>query len=300
MKQDYKKLIDDILNNSHPNTAKIHETLHTQVYLIDEEPKLIVKFDRQDIKQIQSDKQLLDALDRGDDLTSLIYYITPITLDGEPYVCTVSKHLPGKALADYPTKDQTILIMKAVHEFVRRMHVVSDKFRDMDIPSLREVLLHQANHAPECFSKTKLDNLLKNPEFNKILDTPEQYLFHGDLWRENILITENHVSIIDLTPIFYGPKQMQVAILFSAYFKLKSILLGKEEAFQLDSLIKEWASPINRKELLQLMYIFPVSLGLGKEQSFVENPVSEEEYHSIIDPLNKIIHYLDEEFEGMF
>ena len=123
-------------------------------------------------------------------------------------------------------------------------------------------------------------------------------MFHGDLWRENILITDNHVSIIDLTPIFYGPKQMQVAILFSAYFKLNSILLGKEEKFQLDGLIKEWPSPLNRKELLHLMYIFPVSLGLGKEQSFVENPASEEEYHSIMDPLHKIVQYLDEELEN--
>ncbi len=299
MEINYKPLIVDILTGTCSKATEIHKTPLTRVFLIDQNPKLIVKFEKQDIKQVKFDQQLLDALKREDNLTSEIFYVSSEKIEGESYVCTVSKHLPGKALQDYPSRHQIAIIIKAVHEFTRRMHAVSDKFRNMDIPNLREVLLHQVNHAPECFSKTKLTELLKNPDFNKILDTPEQFLFHGDLWRENILLADEHVSIIDLTPIFYGPKQIQVAILFSAYFKLNSILLGKEEIFQLDSLIREWPSALNRKELVYLMYIFPVGIALGKEQAFIENPVSEEEYHSIMDPLQKIVQYLDEELEGM-
>ena len=39
------------------------------------------------------------------------------------------------ALQDYPSQPQITIIMKRVHEFTRRLHAVSDKFRDMDIPS---------------------------------------------------------------------------------------------------------------------------------------------------------------------
>ncbi len=299
MKYNYKTLIDEILNNSCTKATQLHESIYTRVYLVDQEPKLIVKFDKQDIKQIKFDQQLLDALNHGDDLTSLIYYISSVILREESFICTVSKHLPGQALTDYPSPQNVSNIMKAVHEFTRRIHVASDKFRDRDIPNIKEVLTYYLNHTPKCFLKTKLIELLEIPEFNQILNSGEQYLFHGDLWRDNILIADNNVSIIDLTPIFYGPKQMQVAILFSAYFKLNSILLDKPEVFQLDTLMNEWHTPLDRKELLYLMYIFPIAIGLGKEQAFLENPVSKDEYHSIMDPLHRIIHYIDEELKNL-
>ena len=257
-----------------------------------------MKFIKQGFKtKSKIDQKLLDALNHGDELTSLIYHISSVRIEGEVYAGTVSKYLPGQALTDYPSPQQLTNIMKAVHEFTRRIQLVSDQFRDNSFPNIKDVLKYFLNHTPKCFLNVKLNDLFDTPEFNQILNATKQYLFHADLWRKNILISDERVSIIDLDLIFFGPRQTQVAILFSAYFKLNSILMDNENAFQLDELIDEWPAPLDRKELLYLMYIWPILIGLGKEQILLDNPVSEDEYRSIMEPLHKIVRYVDDELE---
>ena len=93
----------------------------------------------------------------------------------------------------------------------------------------------------------------------------ELYWYHGDLWRDNILVEDMKISIIDLASIIFGPKSTQFAILSSAYFKLNSILLEEEEKYDLDEMIHEWGEPLEKRIILHLMIIFPIVIDIGKE-----------------------------------
>ena len=48
MKSDYQALIHSILSGTCPNATQLYKTKYSQVYLINQDPKLIVKFDKGD------------------------------------------------------------------------------------------------------------------------------------------------------------------------------------------------------------------------------------------------------------
>lgn len=291
----YQDLVNRVQNDElHDDIIQLTDAMHAKVYFYTGGPKLILKFllgDQQE--KVHFASKLFNDISREDNLTTVIYEYGLTNIKDVTFTYIVQSYLEGTQILDYPDDETKKLIVDAVYEFTNRLKEASSEYKDLGIPNAYQIFEYFLENTAESKMKEKLKEVMENNSFTSVLSLGDQYLFHGDLWRQNILIENNTISIIDLDPLFYGPKNMQLAVLMSAYFLLTKILNDDNDHIDFNYIISLWPEEVNKEEILLLMMYFPIFIGLGKEQSFIDNPVDEETYNTIMDPLFKIIEWVE-------
>ncbi len=295
----YQDVITRIQNDDfHDDIIQLTDAMHAKVYLYNKSPKLIFKFLLGDqLQKIEFVNDLYNSISREDNLTTTIYEYGMTDIKDVTFTYTVQSYLEGHQVADYPEDSLIKLIVEGVYEFTKRMHEASSEYTDLGIPNAYEIFEYFLDNTPESNMKEVLKTVMSDDKFSSILSSDEQYLFHGDLWRQNILINENSISIIDIDPLFFGPKNMQLAILISAYFLLTKILNEGNDHIDFNYLISLWPEEVDKDEILYLMLYFPIFIGLGKEQIFIDSPVDETTYNNVMGPLFLVIEWIDKKLQ---
>lgn len=290
----YQDIISRIKENDlQDDITQLTDAMHSKVYFYNKDPKLIFKFilgDQQ--KKVEFAYNFFNNISREDNMTTTIYEYGLTDIKDVTFTYTIQNYLEGTHINEYPNDVLTNQIVENVYEFTKRIKSVSSEYSDLGIPNAYQIFEYFLENTTDSIMKEKLKTVMNNDKFTSILTSGEQYLFHGDLWRQNILIDNDKVSIIDIDPLFFGPKNMQFAVLLSAYFLLTKILLDGNDHIDFNYIISLWPEEVNKEEILYLMLYFPIFIGLGKEQSFIDNPVDDETYNNIMNPLFQIIDWV--------
>jgi hypothetical protein len=190
----------------------------------------------------------------------------------------IQTYLPGAPLDHYPHPVESRAIVKATYTLHERLCAVSSRFGSMGIPTIDEVSKNLLATVDDCPMKRTGATLLDDERYNELVAQQEHYLIYGDLWHKNLLFDhtgeETRVRIVDVDPLFLGPKILQPAILFSSYFLVSSLLYASDcsHAFDLSELIGYWPEPLNKQDVLLMMQVFPIMLGLRKAYQFAHDP----------------------------
>ena len=88
---------------------------------------------------------------------------------------------------------------------------------------------------------------------------------------------------------------LQPAVLFSAGFLVSSFLLPSDDPdpYDLDALIAYWPERVDKRDLLLLMQLFPITLGILKEGELAEDPEGHAENLESIELLMKCLEYIE-------
>ena len=73
---------------------------------------------------------------------------------------------------------------------------------------------------------------------------------------------------------------------------LNSILYDEAQLFNIDLLFDLWPEKLDKKTILYLMLIFPITIGLMKEIGFSKDHIDDQSYEKIMGPLHKSINYI--------
>lgn len=291
----YQDIISRIqINDFQDDIIQLTDAMHAKVYLYNKEPKLIFKFLLGD--QLEKEEfrfNLFNTISQEDNLTSVIYEYGLTDIKDVTFTYSIQSYLKGEPVTEYPNDEVIPLIVQGVHKFASRLHHVSSEYNNLGIPNAYQILEYFLDNTPESKMKDKMKELMDNDTFTSIFTSEPEYLFHGDLWRQNILINKNFISIIDVDPIFFGPKNMQFAILISAYFLLTKILNDGNDHIDFGHIVSLWPEEVNKNEILHLMLYFPLFVGIGKEQAFIDSPVDEDTYNTVMGPLFQIIEWVE-------
>ncbi|AIO17960.1 hypothetical protein KQ51_00056 [Candidatus Izimaplasma bacterium HR1] len=290
----YQDIISRIVNNDlKDDIIQLTDAMHAKVFLHNKEPKLIIKLLLGD--QLQKEEfrsNLFNSIYREDNLTSLIYKYGLTEMKDVTFTYSILSYLIGSPVSEYPNDELTKQIVDGVYAFTKRLEAASGEYTDLGIPHSLQIFEYFLSNSADSLMKEKLKEILQDEKFVMYLSKEEKYLFHGDLWFANILINEDTISIIDVEPLFFGPKNMQLAILISAYFLLTKILLDGNDHIDFNYIISLWHEEVHKEEILYLMLSFPIFIGMGKEQSFLEAPVDNETYSNIMNPLYSVIDWI--------
>lgn len=290
----YQNIIDRIIKNDlQDDIEQLTDAMHAKVFLYKNDPKLIIKFYLGDqLEKVAFRSNLFNVIYREDNLTSLIYKYGLTEMKDVTFTYSILSYLEGLPVSKYPNDELTKQIVDGVYAFTKRLEAASGEYTDMGIPHSLQIFEYFSTNSPDSLMKEKLKEILQDEKFVLYLSQEEKNLFHGDLWFANILINENQISIIDVEPLFFGPKNMQLAILISAYFLLTKILLEGNDNIDFNYIISLWPEEVHKEEILYLMLSFPLFIGMGKEQSFIDDPVDNETYSNIMNPLYSIIDWI--------
>lgn len=291
----YQDIISRIKNDDlGDDITQLTDSMHSKVYFYNHHPKLIFKFLLGDqLDKVEFVYKFFNDISREDNLTTIIYEYGLTEIKDVTFTYTIQNYLEGDQITEYPNDELTKQIVNGVYDFTSRIHEASDEYTELGIPNAYQIFEYFLENTPDSQMKKVLKKVMRNNQFTSILSSGDQYLFHGDLWKQNILIYKDSISIIDIDPLFFGPKNMQLAILISAYFLLTKILNDGNDHIDFNYIISLWPEEVNKEEILYLMYYFPIFIGLGKEQSFIENPVDEITYNNIMEPLFFIIDWIE-------
>jgi hypothetical protein len=280
-------------NDLGEDIVRIKEDNFSKVYQINASPKRIIKFTLGStlIKEKFREK-LFHSIEDDRNVTPKIIECGVTNIGEEVFTYSIQSFLEGVPIAGYPSEDVINIVMQGIYDFSELMKKASVMFNDEGIPSLSEIFIYYREKAPECRLKVELEKLMNDEKFVAILSEDEQYLFHGDLWKDNILINQSQISIIDVEPCFFGPEGAQLSTLLSAYFLLSKILFEDNENIDLEHLLSIWPKQVDKERILYLMFYFPLFIGLGKEQGFVDFPVNKDTYHNIMLPLYRMIDWI--------
>lgn len=291
----YINIISRIKNNDlQDDIIQLTDAMHAKVYLYNKKPKLIFKFLLGD--QLQKEEfryNLYNNINKEDNLTSIVYEYGLTVINDVTFTYSILNYLEGNQVTNYPNDELTTQIVKGVYEFTTRVHEISSEYTELGIPNAYQILEYYLTNSSDSLMKEKLKNVLAIDRFTSILSSSEQFLFHGDLWRQNILINDQSISIIDIDPLLFGPKNMQLAVLISAYFLLTKILNEGNDQIDFNYIISLWPEEVNKEEILYLMLYFPIFIGLGKEQTFEQSPVDINTYNNIMNPLFQILDWIE-------
>jgi hypothetical protein len=87
------------------------------------------------------------------------------------------------------------------------------------------------------------------------------------------------VKIVDFNALVLAPKIVQPAVFFSSCFLVSSLLFNSNlsHSLDLDEVIEYWPESPNKQDMLLMMQLYPVVIGLIKEEQFARNPSSASE-----------------------
>lgn len=297
---DYSKVVDSVFHPdpSLPSTV-LHESGRSKVYRVDTPEPVIVRITAGTPDSYQFQADLLAAIAGQDNLTPRILHWEMREIDGQPYAFQVQTFLPGKQLERYPDPMQSRAITQATHRLHQRLCKASRKLDTSATPRIDEGLLYLVSQAADGPFKRAGRRLLENERFTELVSQPEQCLIHFDLWYKNFLLHQSdegiEVGIIDIDYPPLGPRLLQPAVLFSAGFLVSSFLLPSDDPdpYDLDALIAYWPERVDKRDLLLLMQLFPITLGILKEGELAEDPEGHAENLESIELLMKCLEYIE-------
>jgi len=279
----------------------LYDKGNTKVYRIDTPNPIIIRVAEGDTSSHQFQAALLEELAAQDELTARILYWEIREIGDKPYGIQVQTYIPGKPLGHYPNKEQSKAIVGAIYNLHKRLCIASSRLGISSIPDIHKTVQQLYSLVDNCPIKAAATKLLEQKRYLELISQTEQCIIHGDLWYKNIHIeqTQNEIDVrlVDIDPLILGPKILQPAILFSSYFLLTALTIdpNAQEIFDLDGLLSYWPEPLNKKDVLLMMQLFPVGVGLLKEIRFSQDPHTNPEIHrSAMEPLERSIQIICE------
>jgi hypothetical protein len=252
--------------------TELYNMSQTKVYKVEMPDPLVVRVvtAAQGNSALQLD--ILEAID--DDVTAQILHCETRQIGDEPAVIQIQTYLPGSPLDCYPSADESRAIAEATHTLHNRLCTVSERFHSKGIPTLGEISEGLLSLVDECPMKEAARQLFANTRYQELVANETQYLTYGDPWPQNFLLdfsTGNpEVSIADVDPVIFGPKVLQPAMLFSAFFVISFLQHSSSsgQMLNLDELIGYWPESVNRQDVLLMMQVYPILLTLQKMVQF--------------------------------
>lgn len=114
--------------------------------------------------------------------------------------------------------------------------------------------------------------LLVNLRYKNLINRKYQVLVHYDLHRSNIIFSGNNVKFLDYGSFIYAPEDFLPASLFMAFFMLNN------SKFSLSSLITEWPRPLNRQDVIILMWARAIIGASFFEKKITSNLAQQDDY----------------------
>ena len=286
----YQKIIEAVFNqNPHFPCTNIYQGATSRVYKLDTRNPLIVKIvsvGSSDYYEFQA--KLLERIAGPDNLTPRVLHWEMREIDNQTCCIQVQTYLSGAPLDHYPNPDESKAIINAVYTLHQRLCAVSINSFPDEISTIDKIfrnLLWKADDGP---IKEAGVNLIKNKRYNALVAKEMQYLTHFDLWSKNLLLDHaaGHVDvqIVDFDALVLAPKMVQPAVFFSSCFLFSSLLFDSNlsHSFDLDEVTECWPESTNKQDMLLMMQLYPVVIGLIKEEQFARNP------HSASEPIQGI------------
>jgi hypothetical protein len=298
---DYKKIIDTVFqNNPALPCSLVHKVGNTKVYRIDTPTPLIVRVAQDDVSSYKSQAALQSETAAQDGLTARILCWETRKIQDQVLGIQVQTFIPGKPIEGYPNREQAQAIVGAVYKLQDRLCRASKKIGTNDIPSFHKVIQQIIPLVDDCPIKTAAIALMENERYLELISQPEQCLIYGDLWYKNLLLDQTGgqtvVRFIDIDPLLLGPKLLQPAILFSSYFLFYALLFepNPPELFNLDELLSFWPQPLDKKDILLMMQVFPIGLGLRKEYQFSrDHDADTQDHRSTMKPFERSVQIIN-------
>lgn len=298
---DYKSIIDAVFSSDAALPCSlVYEIGPTKVYKINTPTPLIVRVVADDTSSYEYKQALQDETAAQDDLTARILHWETREIEGQAYGIQVQTFIPGKPIDHYPDREESKAIVGAVYKLQKRLCAASGKIGIKAAPSFHNVIQQLIPLVDECPLKTAAIELLENERYLELIAQPEPCLIYGDLWYKNLLLEKKggrtEVGIIDLDQLLLGPKIIQPAVLFSSYFLFYAILFEQEPfaVFNLDDLLSLWPEPLDRKDVLFMMRVFPIGLGLRKAYQFAQGTdANPEGGQSVLRPFEQSLQLID-------
>lgn len=248
----------------------------TKVYKVETPEPLVVRVVTAAQGSSALQLEILEAIDN--DVTARILHCETRQIGAEPAAIQIQTYLPGAPLDCYPSTDEAHVIAEATHTLHNRLCAVSEEFQSKGIPTLGEISEGLLSLVDECPMKEAARRLFENTRYRELVTNEVQYLTYGDPWPQNFLFDSSagnlKVSIADVDPVIFGPRILQPAMLFSAYFVISFLQHSSTsvQALNLDELIGYWPEPINRQDVLLMMQVYPILLTLQKMMMFSGTP----------------------------
>jgi len=299
-KLEFEKIINTVFHNDKTFPTKIlYEQGTTKVVQVKTPTPVIVRIAEGDRSSYEFQSTLLTELAGQDALTSQILYWETRELGNKPYGIQVQTYVPGEPVDHYPDQKGAKAIVNTAYQLHKRLCSASTKVEITSIPKTHDLIIQMLPMVSSCPIKTAAEKLVKQHRYLELISQPEQHLIYGDLWYKNILLefygNKTTVRFIDIDPIVLGPSILQPAILFASYFLFSAFILEPKEpdTFNLDDLISYWPEPLNKKDILLLMQVFPIGLGLLKTVQLSQSNMDFNGRQSILEPFEKSIQAIE-------
>jgi hypothetical protein len=278
----YEKIIESVFNpNPHFPCTKIYQGDTSRVYRVDTRNPLIVRIasaGSSDYYEFQA--KLLETIADPDNLTPRVLHWEMREIDNQACCIQIQTYLSGAPLDHYPNPDESKAIVNAVYTLHQRLCAVSSNSFPDEISTIDKIFRNLLLKADDGPIKEAGVNLIKNERYNALVAEEEQYLTHFDLWSKNLLLEQAaghiEVKIVDFNALVLAPKIVQPAVFFSSCFLVSSLLFNSNLSYSLDldEVIEYWPESPNKQDMLLMMQLYPVVIGLIKEEQFARNPSS--------------------------
>jgi len=267
----FSRIIHRVMNQGQTNDSLtlIHHTNQTTVYKVEDLQTYAVRISVAASPAQSTQLAILQEIGSVDGIIATILHTEKRLIDGRPCTIDIMPFLPGAALRRYPSSAETQAIVKTMESLHQALYRATPRFQDSPIPRLADVFQGLLATSRPGLMRSRAESLLADKRFMHLLDDEDQCLVYGDPWPANLLLTHDgssvSASIVDVDPILIGPRMLQPALLFSAYFVASSVLFENSESRpDLDSLIQLWPEQVSREDIVELMRVYPILLSLVK------------------------------------